>query len=61
MNDRSRTIKRFYEKHPEEREMELRMKLERWTGEIAFEYLAYVKLKKLKGSLKDGTLEVERG
>lgn len=59
MNDRTRTIRRFYKKHSEVRAIEWPMILARWSGKIVNEYQAYVKVKKLKGNLKDGTLEFE--
>ena len=61
MNDRTRTIRRFYKKHQEVCAIEWPMILARWSGKIVNEYQAYVKVKKLKGNLKDGTLEFEEG
>ena len=58
MNDRHRAVKLFYSRHPEEKAMDLRMKLERWTGEVVHDYLEkaavvmeLVKVKGIHGSM----------
>ena len=64
MNDRHRTLARFYRRHHDIYMMEMWARVQKWTGEVVYEWQKYVyevissvKIEKLKGSLKEGNLE----
>ena len=52
MNDRHRTIRRFYRRHYDIRMLELIARVEDWTGEVIYEWqkrAVKVMVEKLKG------------
>ena len=57
MNDRHRTIQQFYRRNHDLYMLEMMERLRKWTARVYHEYLASVKVEKLKGNLKDGTVE----
>ena len=57
MNDRHRTIQQFYRRHHHLYMLEMMERIREWTACVYHEYLASVKVEKLKGNLKDGTVE----
>lgn len=64
MNDRHLTIRRFYRRHHDIHMMELAARVKDWSGEVIYDWQVYVlkkclsmvRVEKLKGSLKEGSL-----
>lgn len=57
MNDRHRRIKQFYRRNHDLYMLEMMERLRKWTAQVYYEYVASVKVEKLKGNLKDGTVK----